>query len=97
MKTTLDLPEDLILALKHRALRDRRKLKETVEQLLRQGLLESSAPKASSNRITKDKATGLPVVRCDRPSATAAELTPDQLHEILLNQEVERALDSSRH
>ena len=89
MKTTLDLPDALVKQVKLRALRDGRKLKDAVADLLRKGLKaardrEVVAPKAV---VSTDKKTGLPVVVCKHAAAAGAELTPERVAEILLAQE----------
>jgi plasmid stability protein len=44
MKTTMDLPEDLIREMKLRAVREGRKLREVAEEFLRRGLAAQSNP-----------------------------------------------------
>ncbi len=94
MKTTFDLPEDLVQQLKLRALRDRRKLKDAAAEVLRAGLEASARPAAPVEKpaqVVKDKKTGLPVVQCRRAAPRADELTPDRVAEILAAQEAEWA------
>jgi plasmid stability protein len=43
MKTTLDLPEDLMRAVKIRAVHEHKKLKDTIAELLRRGMAASRA------------------------------------------------------
>jgi plasmid stability protein len=75
MKTTLDLPDELIRAVKLRAVGQGRPMKELVADMLRQGMgiatASQSKPldKASLVQIT---ASGLPVARC-RPDAAATQ------------------------
>jgi plasmid stability protein len=59
MKTTLDLPDALVKQVKLRALRDGRKLKDAVADLLRQGLASSVA--APMPRPTIRGAPGAPI------------------------------------
>lgn len=66
MKTTFDLPADLVREMKLRAVHEGRKLKEVAADLLKLGL---AAPEtAAKSRPAKPKieiqASGLPVVRC---------------------------------
>jgi plasmid stability protein len=50
MKTTLDLPDDLMRAVKIRAVHEHKKLKDTIAELLRKGLSKNKAPR---NKIPK--------------------------------------------
>ena len=91
MKTTLDLPDALVRAIKLRALHKRQKLRDAIAELLRKGLAaaadsESDAPMAV---ITRDKQTGLPLIECKQAAAPEEEMTPERVAEILLAQEVE--------
>lgn len=94
MKTTLDLPDALVKQVKIRAVREGRKLKDAVADLLRIGLARSQAspPPASaqkSPRITTDPQTGLPLIVCKQAAAPDEEMTPERVADILLAQEVE--------
>ncbi|HEX4589361.1 MAG TPA: hypothetical protein VH120_05495 [Gemmataceae bacterium] len=91
MKTTLELPDDLIKRVKLRALRDGRKLKDTIADLLQKGLTtdKNSPPEPERAVITTDKKTGLPLIRGGRPAPPAEELTPERVADILLAQEME--------
>lgn len=80
MKTTFDLPPDLVRDLKLRAVLEGRKLKDVVADLLKRGL---AAPEpAAKSRPAKPKieiqASGLPVVRC-AANAPAKRMTADEL------------------
>lgn len=94
MKTTLDLPDALVKQVKIRAVREGRKLKDAVADLLRKGLAQSrtSPPKPSatkSPRITTDAETGLPLIVCEQAAAPDEEMTPERVADILLAQDVE--------
>lgn len=52
MKTTLDLPEDLMREVKVRAAREGRKLKELIPELLQKGLDKSDASKPERKKLT---------------------------------------------
>lgn len=80
MKTTLDLPGDLVREIKLRAVHEGSKLKDTVADLLRKGLRDHATKGGAKPSRVK-----LPLVRCRR----AAELTPDQVAAALLKQETE--------
>jgi hypothetical protein len=93
MKTTLDLPDDLV-----RAVQDGRKLKDAVADLLRKGLAASTAPRRTgaakaSSRIKTDPTTGLPVIIGD-PNAPARKMTVAQL--LALEQETQTQEDLER-
>ena len=92
MKTTLDLPDELVRQLKLRALRDGRKLKDAAAEVLRAGLAASSTREADVEqpaRVVKDKKTGLPVVQCRRAAPRSRALTADRVADILIAQEAE--------
>lgn len=88
MKTTLDLPETLVKQVKLRALREGKKLKDAVADLLRKGLA-AEGPALKPPVIKRDKLTGLPVIQCKHPAPPGQELTPERIAEILHEQEVE--------
>jgi plasmid stability protein len=80
MKTTFDLPTDLVRELKLRAVHEGRKLKEVAADLLKRGL---AAPEtAAKSRPAKPKieiqTSGLPVVRC-KANAPAKRMTAGEL------------------
>jgi plasmid stability protein len=83
MKTTLDLPDELMREVKIRAAEDNRKLKDTIADLLRQGLAQ---PRSETPQIRNR--VKLPLFRGGHPAKPGEEITPERLHEILLEQEV---------
>ena len=83
MKTTLDLPDELMREIKVRAAREDRKLKDLVAELLRCGLAAEEPRKRGRNRIK------FPLIMGLHPAAPGEELTPERVHEILLQQEVD--------
>lgn len=89
MKTTLDLPDELVKRVKLRAIHEGRKLKDAVADLLRKGLdLESGESSVSRPAaIVKDKKSGLPVIQCRHAAAPNEEMTPDRVAQILIDQE----------
>ncbi|MBT9583860.1 antitoxin [bacterium] len=84
MKTTIELPDSLVLQIKLRAIQEGRKLKDLIAELLRRGL---EAPQSLSGGqpcyLGYDEHSRLPVVKCrdSRP------LSPERVAEILLEQE----------
>lgn len=91
MKTTLDLPDALVKQVKIRAVREGRKLKDAVADLLRKGLAVATAaePAAHAPAIARDKKTGLPLIQCKHAAPPGEEMTPERVADILLAQEVE--------
>ena len=82
MKTTLDLPDDLMRAVKIRAVQENRRLKHTVADLLKRGLAEQrGAPAPSRQRIK------LPLVDCAHEARPGDEMTPERVAEVLLDEE----------
>jgi plasmid stability protein len=69
MKTTLDLPDDLMRAVKIRAVHERKKLKDTIADLLRKGM---AAGKTRSAKIPKPvKLRGGPITTEEIEAAIA--------------------------
>jgi plasmid stability protein len=89
MKTTLDLPEPLVRAMKLRAVREGRKLKDVARDALAAGLTRTAPARRRPPVVVKDKKTGLPVIQCRR----SGTLTPEQVAEILTAQEAAWAND----
>lgn len=87
MKTTLDLPDALVKQVKLRALRDGRKLKDAVADLLRKGLAATDGIPAPEPSVGLDRISGLPVIACRHHAAAGEEVTPQTVADILLAQE----------
>ena len=88
MKTTIDLPDELVRRLKLRALREGRKLKEAAAEVLRAGLAAQTGGRVAEPIVVlTDKKTGLPVIQCRRKAPRAEELTPERVADILIEQE----------
>jgi hypothetical protein len=96
MKTTMDLPDELVREVKLRAVVQGRAVKDLVADLLREGLGIEPLGRAKK-RSPKSKVVigpnGLPVVRCD-PDAPAARMRVKEL--LALEQESAKAEDSKR-
>ena len=91
MKTTLDLPDDLMQEVKIRAVMEKRKLKDAIADLLRRGLLGKPAvPGAMRHRVQ------VPLVECPHEARPGAEMTPDRVAEVLLEDESETQRGSLR-
>lgn len=91
MKTTLDLPADLVREMKLRAAREGRKLKDVASEIVRRGLARSGSPEGAVVHRVK-----LPLIECGPPANPATEPTPDQLAETLLQQEVAWSDEAAR-
>ncbi len=84
MKTTLELPDDLMRTIKIRAVEENRKLKDTIADLLRRGLSQEPVePTSVRNRVR------LPLVRCAHEAVPGDEMTPERVAEVLLEEEAE--------
>jgi hypothetical protein len=80
MKTTFDLPPDLVREVKLRAVHEGRKLKDVAADLLKRGLAApdpAAKPKFAKPTI-EIQANGLPVVRC-AANAPAKRMTAVEL------------------
>lgn len=86
MKTTIDLPDGLMRAVKMRAVRENRKLKDVVADLLTRGLAEATASPDRPNRRVR-----LPLVRCAHHARPEEEMTPERVAEVLLEDEARGA------
>ncbi len=82
MKTTLNLPDDLMREVKIRAVSENRKLKDAVADLLRRGLSLETAERPAVRRKVH-----LPLVQCSHEARPEEEMTPDRVAEILLAEE----------
>ncbi|GMR22049.1 MAG: antitoxin VapB41 [Acidobacteriota bacterium] len=79
MKTTLDLPDELMRAIKIRAVEEDRKLKDEIADLLRRGLnQELIKPTTVRNRVK------LPIIPCAHEARPDEEMTPERVAELLL-------------
>lgn len=81
MKTTLDLPADLVREMKMRAASEGRKLRDVATEIFRRGLLQPSLPSDSPRHRVK-----LPLIECH---AAATEMTPERVAEVLSKQEAD--------
>lgn len=99
MKTTVDLPADLVKALKLHALDQRRKLGESVVHLLRLGSTSDEgigrpSGKPSNPALRNNHRVQLPLIHCRHSPAPDLQATPHQVANLLLQQEVD-SLDAS--
>jgi len=90
MRTTLDLPDDLMREVKIRAVKENRKLKEAIADLLRRGLSQRRSERGVRHRVT------LPIVECSHKARPKEEMTPERVASILLEEESEARRGSLR-
>lgn len=90
MKTTLDLPEELVREVKIRAVQENRRLKDTVADLLRRGLAQERRPATVLRRVK------LPLVECAHEARPGEEMTPERVADVLLEEEAEAYRDPLR-
>lgn len=77
MKTTLNLPDDLMREVKIRAAQENRKLQDLIAELIRRGLSQGNEIR---NRV------GLPLITGGNAAPPGAD-SPEALAQILLDQE----------
>lgn len=87
MKTTVDLPDDVMRKVKMRAVEENRRLKDVIADLLRRGLAREPDRHRSAHRVE------LPLVRCVHPAAASEEMTPERVARVLGAEEAESATD----
>ncbi|MEA3212100.1 MAG: hypothetical protein QOE70_5157 [Chthoniobacter sp.] len=96
MKTTLDLPDELIREVKLRAVHQRRTVKDLVAEFIRQGLglgpLGQTKKRPASSMVTIGE-RGLPVIQCN-PNAPATRMSVKKL--VALEQETQTEEDLKR-
>ena len=92
MKTTLDIPDDLLRTMKMRAVQEGRKFKDVAAEVFRRGLarLEPVADRSLRRRVK------LPLIQCRHPAAPGSELTPERAAGVLLQQEVQWSHEAAR-
>ncbi len=96
MKTTLDLPEDLVREMKLRAVHEGRKLRDVATEIFRRGLAQPSPESALAPRTgVIQNRVKLPLIQ-GAPGTPKFNLTPEDIDRILLAQEVERHDEACR-
>jgi plasmid stability protein len=80
VKTTIDLPDELLRAVKIRAATEGRRLRDVVADLIRIGLQEESLP---PRQAPVGGRVSLPLVQCAHPATPDEEMTPERVAEIL--------------
>ncbi len=90
MKTTLDLPDELMRAAKIRAAKEGRRLKDVVADLLSRGLAEQ--PKSVGRMQRKVR---LPLVECAHDARHGQEMTPNRVADVLAQEDAKAARQAS--
>ncbi len=90
VKTTLDLPDDLMREVKIRAVRKNRRLKDEIADLLRRGLSQRRSEPKIRHRVA------LPLVDCARKARPGEEMTPERVAGLPLEGESEARRGSVR-
>jgi hypothetical protein len=86
VKTTLDLPAELVRAVKIRAVHENRKLKDMVAELLRRGLsVPRPEHRGGASRVS------LPLIVTKHPAHPGDEMTPERVAQVLLDDDANRA------
>lgn len=82
MKTTVELPDELVREVKVRAAQEGRRLKDVMAEVVRRGLAAPVRQHMTSSRVR------LPLVQCAHPARPSHEMTPQRTAQILLAAEV---------
>jgi hypothetical protein len=91
MKTTLDLPDNLMREIKIQAAKENRKLKDVIADLLRRGLSRKTLKRPAVRYRVK-----LPLVRCAHEASSDEEMTPERVASILMAEDAETPSGSLR-
>jgi len=90
VKTTLELPDELMRAAKIRAANEGRRLKDVVADLLRRGLAEE--PKRPGRLQRKVR---LPLVQCAHDARPEREMTPNRIAAVLAREDAKSVRQAS--
>lgn len=88
MKTTLELPDDLMRAVKIRAINEDRSLKEMMAEIVRRGLAQESPAEGAGPRRVR-----VPLVECAHEARPGEEMTPARVAEVLSGEDASGVLD----
>ncbi len=92
MKTTLDIPDDLLHTMKRQAMREGRRFQDVVAEIFRRSLAQ---PEPVAIQTIRHRVK-LPLIQCQHPATPAMELTANQVAEVLLKQEVDGLHEATR-
>lgn len=85
MKTTLDLPDELVHAVEARAAEENRRPEQVITDLLERGLGQGHSRPGEIRRRLQ-----LPLVECAHEARPGEEMTPDRVASLLLEEEAGR-------
>ncbi|MEX0835756.1 MAG: hypothetical protein WD010_06675 [Nitriliruptor sp.] len=84
MKTTLELPDDLVREIKIRAADENRRIKDVVADALRRGLAQHDAAIGRADRRVQ-----FPLVACAHEARPSEAMTPDRVAAIIASEDVD--------
>lgn len=87
VKTTLELPAELVRELKLKAVRENRRYKDVAAEVIRDGLLPRQRPEQD---VIRHRAT-FPLIRSTHPAPPGEELTAERLHQLEEEDDLERS------
>ena len=87
MKTTIELPDELMREIKVRAAREDKRLKDVIAELLRRGM--------ATDDLKRGHRVSLPLIRTGHAASPDEEATPERIHEVLLQQEIDAFLKTA--
>jgi plasmid stability protein len=90
VKTTLELPDELMRAVKIRAAHEGRRLKDVMADLLRRGLAEERKGARRTRRKVR-----LPLIECAHDARPDEEMTPKRVAEVLAQEDAKTARRSA--
>lgn len=88
MKTTLDLPDDLMRRIRVKAAHEDRKLKDLVAELLETGLDQPTGPVSVRGHRVQ-----LPLIHSTHAATPGEEMTPERVAALLLEMDVQDLAD----
>jgi len=91
MKTTLDLPDELMKSVTLRAVEENRTLTSIIADLLRRGLAQELDEEGTIRHRVK-----LPLILVAHNAQPEDEITPERASEILLEEDIKAYRDSVR-
>lgn len=98
MKTTLDLPDELLRAVKVRAARSNRRFKDVVAELLAKGMSEPAQPPSRQNDVAPRQVeisdeTGLPLIRSPG-NAPISSMSTDEIYALIHRTQIEEDIEN---